>query len=88
MTAVSRKRGTLRQIIAHEGANWAGNKFKEFQTNRTIQILSQKSRPTTLSANRGTTQTILESPNVPETKISQVSIVINRGTKRRLLKIR
>ena len=42
MTAVSRKRGTLRQIIAHEGANWAGNKFKEFQTNRTIQILSQK----------------------------------------------
>ena len=88
MTAVSRKRGTLRQIIAHEGANWAGNKFKEFQTNRTIQILSQKSRPTTLSANRGTTQTILESPTVPETKISQVYIAINRGTKRRLLKIR
>ena len=88
MTAVSRKRGTLRQIIAHEGANWAGNKFKEFQTNRTIQILSQKSRPTILSANRGTTQTILESPNVPETKISQVYIVTNRGTKRRLLKIR
>jgi len=88
MTTVSRNRGTLRQIIAHEGANWAGNKFKEFQTNRTIQILSQKSRPTTLSANRGTTQTILESPNVPETKISQVYIVTNRGTKRRLLKIR
>ena len=88
MTAVSRKRGTLRQIIVHEGANWAGNKFKEFQTNRTIQILSQKSRPTTLSANRGTTQTILESPNLPETKISQVYIVTNRGTKRRLLKIR
>ena len=88
MTAVSRKRGTLRQIIAHESANWAGSKFKEFQTNRTIQILSQKSRPTTLSANRGTTQTILESPNVPETKISQVYIAINRGTKRRLLKIR
>ena len=88
MTAVSRRRGTLRQIIAHESANWAGNKFKEFQTNRTIQILSQKSRPTTLSANRGTTQTILESPNVPETKISQVYIAINRGTKRRLLKIR
>ena len=88
MTAVSRKRGTLRQIIAHEGANCAGNKFKEFQTNRTIQILSQKSRHTTLSANRGTTQTILESPNVPETKISQVYIAINRGTKRRLLKIR
>ena len=87
MTAVSRRRGTLRQIIAHEGANWAGNKFREFQTNRTIKIIAQKSRPTTLSANRGTTQTILESPNVPETKISQVYIVTNRGTKRRLLKL-
>ena len=87
MTAVSRRRGTLRQIIAHEGANWAGSKFKEFQTNRTIQILSQKSRPTTLYANRGTTQAIQESQNVPETKISQVYIVTNRGTKRRLLKL-
>ena len=87
MTAVSRRRGTLRQIIAHEGANWAGSKFKEFQTNRTIKIIAQKSRPTTLSTNRGTTQTILESSIISETKISQVYIAINRGTKRRLLKL-
>ena len=87
MTAVSRRRGTLRQVIAHEGANWAGNKFKEFQSNRTIKIISQKSRPTTLSSNRGTSQTVLESPNVSEAKITEVYITVNRGTKRRLLKL-
>ena len=87
MTAVSRKRGTLRQMISHEGANWAGNKFRAFQNERTFKVISQKRLQTTLSVNRGTTQTVLESPKTSEAKISQVYITVNRGTKRILLKI-
>ena len=87
MTAVSRKRGPLRQMISPEGANWAGNKFRAFQNERTIKVISQKRLQTTLSVNRGTTQTVLESPKTSEAKISQVYITVNRGTKRILLKI-
>ena len=88
MTAVSRRRGTLRQMISPESANWAGNKFREFQNERTFKVISQKKRQTTLSVNRGTTQTVLESPKTSEAKISQVYITVNRGTKRILLKIK
>ena len=87
MTAVSRRRGTLRQMISPEGTNWAGNKFRAFQNERTIKVISQKRLQTTLSVNRGTTQTVLESPKTSEAKISQVYITVNRGTKRILLKI-
>lgn len=89
MDIISTNRGTARQIVVHKEPNWAGDKFKTFQSDRITKVITTRKNKTTLSTGRGTVQKILKTPFKIESKaITQVYISTNRGTGRRLLNLR